>query len=108
MNETKNLSEIEEQERKLEQEEIAKLKIKVNLIQNSALSFSVCILNEPKKIEKLIQILSTNFSIKYNKNLTLLTIRHYSEITIKEIINNRTIVLEQKNRTSARFILKEK
>ena len=89
-------------------EQLAKFKIKVNLIQNSALSFSVCFLNEKEKVSKLFQILKQNFRIKYNEDLTLLTIRHYSEETITEIINDRKVVLEQKNRTSVRLVISQK
>ena len=87
-------------------DEISKLKIKVNLIQNSALSFSVCFKNEKKKVEKLFNKLKDTFEVKYNEEVTLLTIRHYNEEILKEMTKNKTVFLEQKSRNSARFVLR--
>jgi len=86
-------------------ETLAKFKIKVNLIQNSALSFSVCFQNNKKKVTQLLSLFSKDYEVKYNENLILLTIRHYSENTINEIINDREVLLEQKTRSSARFVI---
>lgn len=86
--------------------ELAKAKIKVNLIQNSALSFSVCFKNEEKKVESFFQSLSDTFEVKYNDNVTLLTIRHYSEEVIERMTKDKTLFLEQKSRNSARFVLR--
>lgn len=85
---------------------LADAKIKVNLIQNSALSFSVCFKNEEKKVEFFFQSLSDTFEVKYNNEVTLLTIRHYSEEVIKRMTKDKTLFLEQKSRNSARFVLR--
>jgi aspartate kinase len=45
------------------------------------------------------------FNTKYNKNLTLLTIRHFTEKSIKETIANKKILMEQKNRVNAFFVI---
>ncbi len=82
------------------------MKIKINLMQNSAISFSVCIDDPKEKLQKLLEILQKNFFLFFNKNLELLTIINYVEIEIKKIILNKKVFLEQKSRKTVRFIIK--
>lgn len=79
---------------------------KINLMQNSALNFSVCLDMEKVDIEQLIIDLSPDFQIKYNDHLELVTVRHYNEHTIERIIVNKEILIEQKSRHTARMIMK--
>jgi len=81
------------------------LGISINMMQNSAISFSVCVDNS-KIIPDLIDKLTENYAVSYNSDLELLTIRHYSEETIEELIGSKKIYLEQKSRNTARFVLK--
>jgi aspartate kinase len=84
---------------------IANLGIKVNLIQNSALSFSVCIKNDERKVPKLIVELSKEYKVLFNDKVTLFTVRHYDDATIKKVVGNSEILLEQRTRNTARFVL---
>lgn len=81
-------------------------KIKVNLIQNSAISFSFCFDNTNNKVQKLIKHLKEDFKVLYNDNLELLTIRHYSAEVIDEITKGREIFVEQRSRHTAHFVVK--
>ncbi|MEP7169580.1 MAG: aspartate kinase, partial [Bacteroidota bacterium] len=63
----------------------AKHGVKINLMQNSAISFSVCMDNDPFKIPALIDELKTQFKILYNEDLELYTIRHYFPSTIETL-----------------------
>ena len=81
-------------------------KLKVNLVQNSALSLSLCFKNEEKKVTEFFDSIKDSFLARYNENVTLLTIRHYSEEVIDNITKDKQIYLEQKTRNTARFILK--
>ena len=85
---------------------LAETKIKVNLIQNSALSFSVCFENAEDKVQKLFSLLKGTFEVRYNDDVTLLTIRHYNEEILNAMTANKTVFLEQKSRNSARFVLR--
>ncbi len=82
--------------------------IAVNLIQNSALTLSVCVDDQNHKTEALIALLQKNFNVRYNRNLSLITIRHYS--SAPDIIGETTrwgeILLEQRSRLTAQFVLK--
>jgi aspartate kinase len=81
--------------------------MKINLIQNSAVSFTVCADENKQRFEDLIAALSNNFKVRYNEHLDLITIRYYGETDIRKIINNRVVLLEQRNRTTAQVVLQK-
>ncbi len=79
--------------------------IKINMMQVSALSLSACCDYNEVKLDRLIEKLS-DFKIRYNTGLELITIRHYSRADIDKIVSHRTILLEQTSRNTAQFVLK--
>lgn len=81
------------------------LGIRVNLMQNSALSFSICIDNNPNLVPTLIERLSTMFRVRYNENLQLITIRYYTQQVIDSIVASRPILLEQRSRSTEQLIV---
>lgn len=85
----------------------AKHKIKINLMQNSAISFSVSIDYDKLKFPQLINELKKDYKVLFNENLELVTIRHYDQNTIDRVTTNKKILLEQKSRNTARIIMKE-
>jgi len=80
-------------------------KIAVNLMQNSAISFSIVFNQTRQDLESIRQSLDLKFSIRFNKGLELLTIRHYNEHIIKELTNGRNLLLEQRSRNTVRLIM---
>jgi len=70
-------------------------KMKVDVIQNSAISFSVCIDNLYDNLEKLLQHLKAKFKVTTHKNVSLYTIRHYNDVAIKELEKDKTVLLKQ-------------
>jgi len=85
----------------------AELKVKINLMQNSAISFSVCVDNDPFKIPALISELQKDFKVLYNENLKLITVRHYYPSTIELLTKDKNILLEQRSRNTAQIVLKQ-
>jgi aspartate kinase len=83
----------------------AKNHIKVNLMQTSALSFSVCFDLDQERFELLLKNL-TDYNVKYNTGLTLITTRHYQQDTIKELTQNKNILLEQLSRNTAQMVVR--
>lgn len=81
-------------------------RIKVNIIQNSAISISFCIDNANNKSKQLIEKLKEDYKVLYNDQLELLTIRHYSEEAINRITKDRKIYIEQRSRHTAHFVMK--
>lgn len=80
--------------------------IKINLMQNSALSFSVCVDNDPFKIPGLLDDLKKDFKVLYNEQLQLITIRHYYPSTIEEITKGKDVLLEQRSRQTAQVVIR--
>ncbi len=83
-------------------------KININLMQNSALSFSICVDDHSRKIQKVIEELKMNYIVKYNDKVELATIRHYSDESLNSILAGKTVLIEQKNRTTIQLVLKNK
>jgi aspartate kinase len=82
-------------------------KVKINLMQNSAISFSVCVDNDPFKIPDLLSDLNKEFKIRYNDGLKLITIRHYLPSTLEFLTKDKNILLEQRSRHTVQVVLKE-
>lgn len=82
-----------------------KLSIKANLMQNSALSFSICVDNNSQLVQPLIDELKSMFRVRYNENLQLITIRYYTQQVIDSIVAGRPILLEQRSRTTEQLIV---
>lgn len=70
-------------------------KMKVDVIQNSAISFSVCVDNNYDNLEKLLLHLKAKFKVTFHKNVALYTIRHYTKNAIQQLEENKTILLKQ-------------
>lgn len=87
---------------------LAELNIKVNLMQNSALSFSICIDDNEMLLKQIQMRLSSQFRLRYNRGLQLITIRYYTQQIIDQIVNGRPVLLEQRSRTTAQIVVKVK
>ena len=103
---SKDFSFVEEKPLGLLHEMFATIKIRPNLSQNGAISLLNCFDDKPEKIEKLALAASAIFDVQIEKNLTLLTIRHYTEEKIAELTKGKTIVLEQKTTETIQVLMR--
>jgi aspartate kinase len=76
---------------------LAKHRVGVNLMQNSAISFMICVDNDLHKIPQLIKNLKAFFKVLCNENLSLFTIRHYTDESVQLFLQDKEVVLEQKS-----------
>lgn len=83
----------------------AKYKAKVNITQNSAVSFSASIDGDNRNFESLIRDLQSEFFVKYNTGLDLITIRYYNDDAISKMISGKKVLMEQRSRSTARFLV---
>ena len=81
--------------------------IKVNLVEASAVSLDVCVDDERSKVEILLDYLSEEYSAVYNEEVEILSIRHYTSEAIERITTGREILLEQRTRSTVRFIVRK-
>jgi aspartate kinase len=84
----------------------ADLNIKPNLTQNGAISILICMDDLTEKIEKLAFKASEIFDVQIEKDLTLLTIRHYNQASIEALTKMKYIVLEQKTQDTVQILMK--
>lgn len=84
----------------------AERQVKVNVMQNSAISFSVSIDNDPRKLPDLIKTLQKDYKVLYNENLELVTIRYYDQATIDRVTVGKKILLEVKSRYTVQLVVK--
>jgi len=82
-------------------------KIKVNLIQNSAISFSVCVEDKFDNFKELNAILSKKFKVDFEENVTLYTIRHFNEDAAQTVEKDKTVLLKQVSRETMQVVTKE-
>ncbi len=83
----------------------AQYKAKVNITQNSAVSFSASIDGDNRYFKDLIVELQKEFYVKFNTNLELVTIRYYTDDAVNKMTVGKKILIEQKSRSTARFLL---
>lgn len=81
-------------------------KMKVDVIQNSAISFSVCIDNIYDNRDKLLQHLKAKFNVTCHDNVSLYTIRHYNDVAIKELEKDKTVLLKQLTQGTVQIVTK--
>ena len=86
----------------------SKTGLRVHLMQNSALIFSVCGIIAPSELPVLILEIQKKYTLKYNEKVNLLTIRHFKNLDIPELFQNQEILIQQRSRSTLRYVLKEK
>lgn len=84
---------------------LAQYRLKLNMMQNSAIDFSFCIDNNDAVFDSFIRELKDEYEIRYNKNVRLLTIRHYNETVIAQLLGDAHPLVEQRSRLTARFVI---
>ena len=82
-------------------------KLKVNLIQNSAISFSVCVEDKFGNFKDVNAIFPKNSKLILHENVTLYTIRHFDEKAAQTVEENKTVILKQVSRETMQIITKE-
>ncbi|NND51627.1 MAG: aspartate kinase [Flavobacteriaceae bacterium] len=81
-------------------------KMKVDVIQNSAISFSVCVDNIYNNLDKLLQHLKAKFKVSCHENVSLYTIRHYNLNSIKQLEQDKTVLLKQLTPETVQIVTK--
>ncbi|MBJ6144752.1 aspartate kinase [Hymenobacter sp. BT559] len=86
---------------------LAQARLKINLMQNSALSFSVCLDGEPTRLAQAVAALGAQFRVQYNEGLTLFTIKNYTAASVAQLVAGRTVLLEQRTRSTFQVVVRE-
>ncbi|RAK69794.1 aspartate kinase [Hymenobacter edaphi] len=102
--ESKDLTFISEENLEVIFGTLAQVRLKINLMQNSAISFSVCTDWHEYRLRKLLKQLREQFTIYYNTGLELYTIKNYTPEAISELTRGRDLLLEQRTRQTFQFV----
>jgi len=81
--------------------------LRIHMMQNSAISFSVCVDNDPIKIPPVMEELKRDYRIRYNENVELVTIRHYDKATIDRVLINKKVFMEQRSRLTLQMVVRD-
>ncbi len=84
----------------------ADLRIFVNMMQNTAISFTICVGNVPDRIERFIREVSDEFKVKSEDGLELITIRHYTPETIENLKKGKMVLFEERIRNTMQLVVK--
>lgn len=83
----------------------AERQVRIELMQNSALAFSVAVDDSPRA-RQLIEVLREEYEVRYNEGCELITVRHFDDATLLHLLNGKEPLIEQRSRTTARFVVK--
>lgn len=97
---------IDEQQLGLIFQALSRQNMKVNVMQNSAISFSFCVDYRENKVLDLIEELSRHFTVYYNTGLTLITVKNYDETTHQHYRTRPGVILEQSSRSTLQVLIK--
>lgn len=81
--------------------------LKINLMQNSAISFLICVNNDKEKIEEVVSRLSKKFKVEKEEGLELITVRYYDSATIERVSKNKNVILQQKGKRTIQLVVKD-
>ncbi|MCW5923773.1 MAG: aspartate kinase [Saprospiraceae bacterium] len=84
----------------------ADLRIFVNMMQNGAISFTICVTNVPDRVERFIKDISDEFKVKVEEGLELITIRHYTQETIDNLKKGKIVLFEERIRNTMHMVVK--
>lgn len=86
--------------------EISKQRITVNLMQNTAINFRICVTDQEEKITNFIQSIAEKYNVKIERNLELITVRHYNHQTLEELRKDKVVLLENKIPQTVQMVVK--
>jgi len=86
---------------------IAELRLQVNMMQNSAISFSVCVNDVDDKVDRFAKLMEKDFKVVIERGLNLITIRHYDDEVIHHLKNGKMVLLEERIRKTFQMVVKE-
>jgi len=86
--------------------ELAALRLFVNMMQNTAISFTICVPNVPDRLEKFVKDIADQFRVKREDGLELITVRHYNEETIANLKKGKMVLFEERIRNTLQMVIR--
>ena len=88
---------------------IADLRLQVNMMQNSAISFSVCVtdLEIDDKVDRFIEQIQKKFKVVADRNLEIMAVRHPQENIVSNLLKGKMVLMEERVKETLQFVVKE-
>ncbi len=86
---------------------IANNRLQVNMMQNSAISFSVCVNDTDDKVQRFIKSIDKDFKVIHDRGLQLITVRHYTEPVLQNLLSGKIVLLEERSRGTVQVVVKD-
>ena len=83
-----------------------KHRIKINMMRNTAISFSVCVSYDPDRLNRMIDEIKNEFRVIIDLNLELITVRHYIDSMLPKLVEEKIIILEERIRKTIQMVVK--
>ena len=83
-------------------------RVKINVMQNSALKFMICVNNDKRKVPAIVDQLEQNFKVSYETGLELITIRYFDESTIDRVMINKDLILEYRDEKNIQLVVRDR
>ena len=81
-------------------------RLKVDLIQNSAISFSVCLDNKFRGLPPLLEELKRKFKVVCHEDVSLYTVRHFNDTAVRSLQNGKSVLVEQRGKETVQLVVK--
>lgn len=86
---------------------IAKHRLKVNLMRNSAISFTVCLQYVKDRYEACMQELGLHFNVSDHRNLEIITVRHYLNKLVDKLVEDKVLLMEERHHRTAQMVVQD-
>lgn len=86
---------------------IADLRLQVNMMQNTAISFNVCVNDTDDKVDRFAELIDADFNVTIERDLELITIRHYNQATMDSLRGDKMVLLEERIRGTVQLVVKD-
>ncbi|HMO41158.1 MAG TPA: aspartate kinase [Saprospiraceae bacterium] len=88
---------------------IADLRLMVNMMQNSAISFSVCVtdLEIDDKVDRFVAMLQKDFKVQVDKGLEVIAVRHPQDNVLENLLKGKMILMEERVKETLQFVVKD-
>ncbi len=84
----------------------AKHRLKVNMMQNKAISFSVCVKNAPYRINKVMEEMKDEFHVVKDSGIELITVRHHQDALVESLKENKIVLIEDRGKSTIQMVLR--
>ncbi|HKK74256.1 MAG TPA: hypothetical protein VJ953_04210, partial [Saprospiraceae bacterium] len=86
---------------------IAELRLQVNMMQNTAISFNVCVNDIDERVDRFAEKIKEDFNVTIERGLELITIRHYNQATMDSLRGDKVVLLEERIRGTVQLVVKD-